>query len=585
MSEIHSPGGPIPEVPHNLTIPQFLLDVDLHPSKPALPSRAPCMIEDATGRTVSFDEIRTRTAALANALHSRFQIGENDVVCICTPNHVDFPVVAFAAQKLGAVVTASNPAYTASDLEYQLNITDAKLLVVHPWNLAVAHAAAKAVGLHLDRIILLDVAGSSKSSFAHPIVSQLVDEGSAESQSFTERRLGPNEGRTKLAYINLSSGTTGKPKAVCISHSAVIAGMVQQGHMLNQDDTPWDKRKYRPGDRWYAALPFFHIYGLVGIMHFAIFYGATLVVTPKFSFEGMLQSIQRHKIRMLPVVPPIVVLLCKNPEVNEYDLTSLRLIMCGAAPLSAELINQLSARLPRVSIGQGYGMTEAVGSVCFPQLEQEICTPGSAGRLVPGITARVVRPDGSLGGFNDLGQLVIKSDAIALGYLNNEEASKETFVDGWLYTGDEVYINEKYEVFITDRIKEILKVKGFQVAPSELEGHLLDHPDVSDVCVVGIPDDYSGELPFAFIVPSLEAVQRVKASPSEADRIREAVMKHVSDHKVRYKWLAGVQFVESIPKNPSGKLLRRELRDHAKDMLAKGKLLLTSLNERTKAKL
>ncbi|KAH9834980.1 amp dependent CoA ligase [Rhodofomes roseus] len=585
MSDIHAPGGPIPEVPYDLTVPQFLLDIDWHPARPALLSRAPCMIEDATGRAISFDEVRARTIALANVLHSRFQIRDNDVVCICTPNHVDFPVVALAAQKLGAVVTASNPAYTASDLEYQLRITNAKILILHPWNLAVGHAAAKAVGLPLERTILFDVAESSEPSQAYPTVSELVKEGSAKPQSFTERRLGPNEGKTKLAYINLSSGTTGKPKAVCIPHSAVIAGMIQQGHMLEQDTTPWDDRKYRPGDRWYAALPFFHIYGLVGIMHFALFYGTTLVVVPKFSFEGMLKSIQRHKIRMLPAVPPIVVLLCKNPEVNRYDLSSLRLVMCGAAPLSAELINQLSARLPWISIGQGYGMTEAVGSVCFPQLEQKICSPGSAGRLVPGLTARVVRSDGSLAGLGELGQLVIKSDAIALGYLNNEEASKETFVDGWLYTGDEVYINDKYEVFITDRIKEILKVKGFQVAPSELEGHLLDHPDVSDVCVVGIPDEYNGELPFAFVVLSAEAIQRIKEFPAEAESIRAAVMKHVSDNKVQYKWLAGVEFVESVPKNPSGKLLRRELRDRAKDMLAKGKLLLVSTKGRVRPKL
>jgi len=308
-------------------------------------------------------------------------------------------------------------------------------------------------------------------------------------------------------------------------------------------------------------------------MHFEMFYACTLVVIPKFNFVDILKSIERYRINHLPVVPPMVVLLCKHPAVKQHNLSSVRAVMSGAAPLSAELIKQLSEILPHISIGQGYGMTETSTTVAFPQLEQKVCTPGSAGRLVPGIIARVVKPDGSLAGYGEPGQLVVKGPAMALRYMNNEEATKETFVDGWVYTGDEVIINETAELFVVDRIKELLKVRGFQVAPAELEGLLLDHPDVSDVCVVGIPDDYSGELPLAFIVPSAPALDRMKQDPAEGHKIKASIMKHVADVKVNYKRLGGgVEFLDAIPKNPSGKLLRRVLRERAKEMKAQGKL-------------
>jgi len=436
--------------------------------------------------------------------------------------------------------------------------------------------AARAAGLPSDRIIVLDAQADASSTSLYPTISSLVDEGLAQQTTFVERRLKPGEGKTKLAFLSFSSGTTGKPKAVCISHYGPIANVIQMAHLANLQTVPWDERKWRAGDFVMGVLPFFHIYGLVVIMHFEMFYACTLVIIPKFNFLDILKSIERYRINQLPVVPPMVVLLCKHPAVKQHDLRSVRAIMSGAAPLSAELIKQLSETLPHVGIGQGYGMTETCTTVSFPQIEQKVCTPGSAGRLVPGIIARVVKPDGSLAKYGEPGQLVVTGPSMALRYMNNEEATKETFVDGWVYTGDEVIINESAEIFVVDRIKELLKVKGFQVAPAELEGHLLDHPDVSDVCVVGVPDDYSGELPLAFVMPSASALERIKKDPAEIDKTKASIMKHVADAKVHYKHLAGgVEFVDVIPKNPSGKLLRRVLRDRAKEMQAQGKLSTT----------
>ncbi|TFY55235.1 hypothetical protein EVJ58_g8376 [Rhodofomes roseus] len=555
ITEFHGPSGPLPHVPDDVTLVQFMLDSD-HPSRPVkrILQGNPWMIEDATGRQIGYGEVRTavqspvlrkgssgskvrmRTHGLANAISSRWRIAEDDVVvcqekqtplhkphllwevgyvveltchqapygtfCIFGPNHVDYPIAVWAVHRLGATVTCANPAYTAGELQYQLETTKAKVLIVHGQSYSVAIAAAKAIGLSLDRIVLFDpLENSASSSYKHLTVHELIKEGLERPQSYVERKLKRGEGRTKLAFLSFSSGTTGKPKAVCISHYAPIANVLQMAHLANQQPGPWEIVKYRTGGVAIGVLPFYHIYGLVVIMHFMMFYG--------------------------------------HPAVKNYDLSSVHAIMSGAAPLSPELTNQLAKVLPqachaRANMRGPEGMTETCTTISFPQIEQKICTPGSAGRLVPGVVARVVKPDGSLAGFNEPGHLIVKGPANALRYLNNEEATKETFVDGWVHTGDEVTINETMEVFVVDRIKELIKVKGFQAS---------------------------------------RAAERMKKDPAEAAKIRTSITKHVADAKVNYKHLeGGVEFVEAIPKNPSGKLLRRVLRDRAAELRKQGKL-------------
>ncbi|KAI0634243.1 amp dependent CoA ligase [Trametes polyzona] len=572
MAEIHADGGPLPPIPDDLTIPQFLLDSH-HPARPVLKKPQPWLIDEITGREVGSDEIRARTFGLANALKLRWNIGEDDVVAIFGPNHIDYPVAIWAAHRLGAIVTGANPAYTAEELLYQLSATKARILISHPGSLPIALEAARGAGIPADRVIVFDnVPGANIVT-----VDKLVEEGLEHTQQFVERRLQPGEGRRKLAFLSFSSGTTGRPKAVMIPHQSVIANVIQLAHRTQPKDEsrPLEWQRYKPGSRNLAVLPFYHIYGLVVVLHFNCFIGTTVVVVQKFNFEQFLESIQRYRITNLCLVPPMVVLLCKHPAVSKYDLSSLRMLMCGAAPLSSELTTQLSARLPDCWIGQAYGMTETCTAVTFPQVDRRLATLGSGGILLPGCTARVVKPDGSLAAFGEAGELHITGPSMALGYMDNPQATAETFKDGWVVTGDEVYFNELKEIFIVDRIKELIKVRGFQVPPAELEGHLLDHPDVGDVCVVGIPDEYSGELPLAFVVPSAEAQERMRANPGAEADVRKAIMKHVSDHKTNYKHLAAVEFIDAIPKNPSGKLLRRFLRDRAKELRESGKLVIS----------
>ncbi|KAI0772846.1 amp dependent CoA ligase [Trametes elegans] len=571
MAEIVADGGPLPHIPDDVTIPQLILDAH-HPARPVLKKAQPWLIDELTGREVSSDELRARTFGLANSLKLRYNIGEDDVVCIFGPNHIDYPVAIWAVHRLGAIVTGANPAYTADELLYQLTATKARVLITHAGSLPIALQAARKAGLPADRVVVFDaVLGASNAT-----VHALVDEGLEHTQQFVEPRLKPGEGKRKLAFLSFSSGTTGRPKAVMIPHYSVLANVVQLAHytQAKNESRPFDLQRHHPGGKVLAVLPFYHIYGLVVVLHFNLFIGTSLVVVQKFNFEQFLDSIQRYRITNLCLVPPMVVLLCKHPAVKKYDLSSVRMLMSGAAPLSSELTNQLAALLPDCWIGQAYGMTETCTAVTFPQVDRRLGSLGSGGVLVPGCRARVLRPDGSLAAPGEPGELVITGPSMALGYMNNPEATAETFKDGWVVTGDEVYFNERKEIFVVDRIKELIKVRGYQVPPAELEGHLLDHPDVGDVCVVGIPDEYSGELPLAFVVPSGDAQARLKADPKAEHAVRKAIMKHVSDHKTNYKHLASVEFVDVIPKNPSGKLLRRFLRERAKELRESGKLVL-----------
>lgn len=301
---------------------------------------------------------------------------------------------------------------------------------------------------------------------------------------------------------------------------------------------------------------------------FQLYCGSSVVVMPKFSLTAMLQSITKYQIKSLFLVPPIAVMLCQRPEAKKSDLSSLRTIVSSAAPLSNERFKQLAALLPQTTILQCYGLTEAgMVGMEINGGRGEFNVP--AGVILPGIIARVQRADGTYAGFNEPGELIVKTHSMASGYSNNEEASKGTFVDGWVRTGDEVTINKNMEIFIVDRLKEMLKVRGFQVAPAEVESHLLEHPFVSDVCVVGIPHEFHGELPFAFIVPENKTAALIAKFSGEEAKLKDIIAKYVTDHKVPYKALSGgIEFVSSVPRADSGKLLRRVARETAKKLFA-----------------
>ncbi|KAL4257832.1 hypothetical protein AB1N83_009460 [Pleurotus pulmonarius] len=566
MSVFRAPtsSGEAPHIPDDLTIPQFILD-NHHPIRPHRPNGVPWLVADKSGKRMDLEEIQTRTTGLAISLQRKYSIVEGDSVLFFSSNHIDYPICMWAVHRLLGVVAPCNPALTVPELTQHIKLSRASLMIVHIDFLKTAVAASQAAGLSSARIIVMsdqDAEGASiPAGFSS--LDSLIQGGLQSGARLTEVKLKPGEGKTRIAFYSSSSGTTGPPKLVQISHYAFIANVLQVAAFNRVSDPydDWEKLRYRPGDACLAVLPFYHIYGLVLITHFNMFAAISVVVVSKFDFLGMLNSIVRHKITSLMVVPPQVVLLCKDPIVKNFDLSSVRVVLCAAAPLSEELYEQLLQLMPQIYIGQAYGSTEATGVVSMCPVQQKCGRFG--GVLVAGVEAMVVKADNTSVGYDEEGELLIKTPAAATGYLDNDVATRESFVDGWIRTGDLVKIDANDEIIVVDRLKEIIKVRGFQVAPAELEGCLLDHPYVADVCVVGVPHSYSGEVPMAFVVPT------AAGAAAGTNSLTEAVTKHVAENKAPFKHLHHVAVVQSIPKTPSGKLLRRELRNLAHNLASK----------------
>ncbi|KAI8648987.1 hypothetical protein NCS55_01471900 [Fusarium keratoplasticum] len=373
----------------------------------------------------------------------------------------------------------------------------------------------------------------------------------------------PGQGARQVAFLSFSSGTSGLPKAVKISHLNVISNIIQ----ISQYNSVGRHASGVSTLVSLGLLPFSHIYGLVVVAHCGLFSGDEVIVLPSFEPQSFLSAIERFRIEVMSVVPPILIqLLNKLDDCAKYDLSSIRIVYTGAAPLASETAEDVLKAFPKWCICQAYGLTEtATGVTATSELDISF---GSSGSLLPSVRAKIVDAAGKeITEHGTPGELLVQSPSVALGYLNNEQATAETFVfhsDGrWMKTGDEALVRKSAEgnehFVIIDRIKELIKVKGHQVAPAELEAHLLAHPFVSDCAVIQVPNDRAGEAPKAFIVKALET------SGKQDDEVVASINKHVEEHKAKYKWLkGGIEFIEVIPKSPSGKILRRLLRDEEK---------------------
>jgi 4-coumarate--CoA ligase len=290
-------------------------------------------------------------------------------------------------------------------------------------------------------------------------------------------------------------------------------------------------------------------------MHLPILLNAEVIMLPQFTMEGMLNIISEYKLSELLLVPPILIRLVRDPIVDKYDLSHVTRFSSGAAPLSEEIIQLLQKRFPNTGFKQGYGMTESCSCItAHPPERFDYKYAHSGGAIVASTEVKILKEDGSEGDVGEQGEVLARGPQVVMGYLNNPKATEDTFdADGWLHTGDQGMIDSENMIYITDRIKELIKVKGIGVAPAELEDLLLGHEHVEDVAVMGIQDDYSGELPKAFV--------KLKEGVKQDSAVGKQLIAFVKEKKVRHKWIREIEFIDEIPKSASGKILRRMLRD------------------------
>ena len=479
---------------------------------------------------------------------------------------IDTSTVAWACHKINAIDTPANAAYAAFELEHQLKDSGAKCVFTCAPLLQTTKTVTRKLGIPDSWIFILDVPGAPKVP-NHKTVDDLINQGK-NAPTLEPLRWEKGQGARQTAFLCYSSGTSGLPKGVMISHRNVITNVLQ---VSAYDSRGHEKRNSKRGQRTVLGLlPFSHIYGLVLISHTSLYRGDSVIVLPKFEMESYLNALQQYKISELFIVPPIIINMVNSRKLLEkYDLSAVSEIFTGAAPLGKETAQALNDMYPNWKIRQGYGLTETC-TVVTSTSSLDIY-PGSCGSILPGYEVKLMTSSGAeITAYDQPGELWAKSPSIVLGYLNNDKANAETFVDGYMRTGDEAVVRKNpasghEHVFIVDRIKELIKVKGMQVAPAELEAQILAHPAVADCAVIPTQDPQSGERPKAYVVKSSQS-----GGIEDSERLlKRDIMRFVEKEKARHKWVKEVEFVDEIPKSPSGKILRRILRDKDREQKRK----------------
>jgi len=510
-----------PEPP--LDLPEVPLTTFLFERASAQPDKA-AFIDGPSGRVLTFGEWATRVRRAAVALSQR-GFGKGDVFAIYSPNLPEYAIAFHAIAVLGGIVTTISPLYTVGELTSQLRDSGAQYIVTAPMFAEKATEAALAARLK-EKFVFGEADGFTP-----------FDSLSADGE-LPVVHIDPRNDVVALPY---SSGTTGLPKGVMLTHHNLVSNILQSSVALDlvEDDVVL------------GVLPFFHIYGMVVIMNLGIYLGATVVTMPRFDLEQCLTAMQDYRISYAYVVPPIVLALAKHPLVDRYDLSRLRSMFSGAAPLGTEVAGAASRRLG-CAVKQGYGLTETSPVTHAVRLGSTV-TAG-VGPSLPNTETKVVDTEtGAELGPNEEGEICIRGPQVMKGYLNRPEATAAMIdSDGWLHTGDIGYADADGAFTIVDRLKELIKFKGLQVAPAELEAILLGHPAIADAAVIPQRDEEAGEVPKAFVV-------------LKSDVTPDEICAYVAERVAPHKRLRAIEITDQIPKSPSGKILRRLLvaRDRA----------------------
>jgi acyl-CoA synthetase (AMP-forming)/AMP-acid ligase II len=505
-----------------LSVPQLMeATVRRLPDKPALMT--------AEGTAYTYAEFWAAVRGMARALQDR-GIVKGDMIALFAPNSVEYAVVLHGALMAGAIVTTLNPLYREREVEHQLHDAGAKMVfTLGPLKGIVDEAKANVPQLRgvFELESAWEMARAAKGDPMPVEIDPLKD----------------------LAVLPYSSGTTGMPKGVMLTHQNLTANIRQtmQLGMTTEDAIVLD------------FLPFFHIYGMMVLLNCGLAAGATQIILPRFEPEAALGIIQRYKVTDLYCVPPVVLALVNQPRLGEFDMSSLRFLMSGAAPLPIEVGRQAAEKLNCI-VMQGYGMTESspitnVNPIASPR-------DGTVGPAVADTLEKIVSLEtGEVLPPGEIGELLVYGPQVMLGYWGRPDATAETMTpDGWLRTGDIASADPDGYIRIHDRKKEMIKYKGYQIAPAELESLLMEHPGVRDAAVIPKADVEAGEVPKAFIVPR------------EPGLDLDAVLKFVAEKVAPYKKIRHIEVVDAIPKNPSGKILRRMLieQERAREAEANG---------------
>lgn len=508
--------GPFPEI----TVPEVSLTDFVLQNAQELGDK-PALIEGPTGRIITHAELKHLIRSVAAGLHKR-GFGKGQVMGILSPNNPEYGIAFHAVATLGGINTPINPLYTENEISHQLKDAGARFLITIPQFLDKAREAASEAGV--EEIFVFGEADG-----ATPFSALIDNETHAPTVT-----INPREDLVALPY---SSGTTGLPKGVMLTHYNLVSNLRQMENLcyFTKDDT------------LVCVLPLFHIYGLVVILNMGLYTGATIVTVPRFELEPFLETLSKYKVTLAHLVPPIVLALSKHPAVDNYDLSQLKMIFSGAAPLDSNLTQACMDRL-KCKIRQGYGLTETSPVTHSSPANHQQVKFGSVGVPAPNTDCKIVSLEtGEMLGPNQEGELCVRGPQVMKGYLNRPEATAATIdSEGWLHTGDIAYADQDGHFFIVDRAKELIKYKGFQVPPAELEGVLLTHPAIADAAVIPVPDPEAGELPKAYVVLKGEATA-------------EDIMQFVAKRVAPYKKIRRVEFIDKIPKSASGKILRRVL--------------------------
>ncbi|XP_022954925.1 4-coumarate--CoA ligase-like 9 [Cucurbita moschata] len=518
----------LPPISQPLTVVGHALSI-LRSSPP--PVNTTALVDFDSGDSISYGIFLCQIRNLAFNLRTVFSLSKGQVAFILSPTSLRVPVLYFALLSLGVVVSPANPIGSESEIAYQVRLCKPDIAFV------TSSTASKLSRVPVSTVLIDSMQFLSmmnESNLSNGVDDDAVDVKVDQNDS---------------AAILYSSGTTGRVKGVLLSHRNLIAAI---SSFMTLEATA-DERETEPHPVSLYLLPMFHVFGFYMMIR-SISEGHTLVLMRKFGFEEMLRAVEKHRVTYIPVSPPLVVAMVKSELVAKYDLSSLQILGCGGAPLGKEVVDKFHVKFPNVEIIQGYGLTESSAAAARTLGPEECSNTSSVGRLSESLEAKIVDPaTGEALPPGHKGELWLRGPGIMKGYVGDEKATAETLhPEGWLKTGDLCYFDSDGYLYIVDRLKELIKYKAYQVPPAELEHLLQSNPEIADAAVIPYPDEEAGEIPMAYIV-------RKPGSTLTEAQVIDFIAKQVAP----YKKIRRVSFVNTIPKSPAGKILRRELIKHA----------------------